>query len=173
MKKIIPLIATMLLMTACGNSQTSTSTSQGGSEASQQESSSQQAGPTLSFLQPSEIYVDFNFTTAPEGLSVKIGDTVLTAPGKATMTQGFTYEVKGTFAGKVSIYHAIDAGDGVVSGGKAENKDAGEVATLASNYLGNFANKQYDKRIYFCLTDQVGGWSKTLAGVNDILRGLN
>ena len=173
MKKFLPLVASLMLLAACGGA----NQPQGGSPSQPQASDSEPAATSsqaseeykMTFLQNSEIYIDFNFNEAPEGLSIKIGNTTLTASGKATMSQNFTYEVNGTFSKALNVYYAIDTG-GANAAGALNGLDAEMVKTRLGQYFDNFKQRQYQYRIYFCLTDKENGWSKTLAGVDEIIR---
>ena len=176
MKKLIPLVASLLLLASCGNegSITPPPSSAPVSSAPAQESSeaTQLVTHYLSFLEDGEIYVDLNFDKAPEGLSVKIGETTFTSSGKAKMTQNFTYAVTGTFTEKMNIYYLIDAG-APLGGGIKEGYDADGVQSIIERYLKNFSEKQYGYRVYLCLSDKASGWSKTLEGVDQGLKGLS
>lgn len=166
MKKFLPLIATMLLLTACG---TSTNPSQPTSTSGDPATSAAKDEHFLTFLSDKEIYIDFNFDNKPEGLSIKIGDTTLTESGKATMSKDISFQVNGTFTNSINIYHVTDAG-GSKAAGKAEGLDADQAKTKIENYLEKFFNKQYEYRVYFCLSDKASGWSKTLPGVDGALK---
>lgn len=167
MKKLLPLLASVLLLTACGNNP---STSSGTSNTSiEPPSVTSEVSHVLTFLNDGEIYIDFNFQNAPEGLAIKVGETTLSASGKATMSQNFTFEVSGTFANSLNIYYCIDA-NGSVGGGKSNGVDAEIVKDRIDRYLTNFSSRQYEYRVYFCLSDQENGWSKTLEGVDGAMR---
>lgn len=170
MKKLIPLMAALLLLSACGGSsgETSVSSSQGGDSSISQQSSGATEEYKLTFLNNAEIYVDFNFQTAPAGLAIKIGDQTLTSSGKVTMSKDFTYEVLGEFTAPINLYHIVDTGV-ATSCGFGEGVDAEVAKERVGRYLGNFASKQYGYRVYFCLSDQARGWSKTLANVDGLL----
>ena len=171
MKKFLPLIASLLLLGACGSSNpssSSTPSSQPSSSSSSSESSSAKER-FLTFLSDGELYIDFNFENAPEGLSIKVGDTTLTSSGKVTMSENFTYEVTGTFVNPINIYSVIDA-NGAKGTGKGEGHDAEIAKDRIERYLSNYSRSQYQYRVYFCLSDQPSGWSKTLPGVDGALR---
>ena len=169
MKKILPLLASIMLLSACGAGGTSTSGSASSSSEPTSSSSSSKNEHFLTFLNDGELYIDFNFDNAPEGLSIKIGDTTLTAPGKVTMSKDFTYQVSGTFANSINIYSVIDA-NGSKGVGKGEGIDSEIAKERIERYLGNYSSKQYGYRIYFCLSDKASGWSKTLPGVDEAIR---
>ena len=171
MKRLLPILSAMLLLASCGASPASSSAT-GLSTEEKTDTASETVKNTLTFLDNGEIYVDFNFETAPEGLSIKVGDTELTASGKAKMAQGFKYEVKGTFANPVHFYVIVDSGDFVATP-ISPNTAADKVEAEAKKYLANFASNQYEYRVYFCLTDKTSGWSKTLPGVNETLSRVN
>ena len=171
MKKFIPIVASVLLLAACGgNPETSKATGVSTTEESRAtglttvESTAETA--TLTFLEPGEIYIDLNFEKAPEGLAVKIGSDTLTASGKVKMSKDFTYSVEGTFADKVNVYHVVDLGAGVVSAGKSEGRDGATATEFLGRLFKNFSERQYEYRIYLCLSDKASGWSKTLDGVD-------
>ena len=170
MKKMIPLLASMLLLAACTNSPSTpskTASTQENSETTTVVTSQSQVA--LTFLEEGEIYVDFNFDAAPVGLSIKIGDSTLTSSGKAKMTQNFEYAVNGTFDKPMNVYRVVDT-DGAVSAAKSEGYDANGVKTYLERNLANFAEKQYGYRIYLCLSDKASGWSKTLPGVDESIK---
>ena len=169
MKKLITLMASLLLLTACGGSGSGEASTPAGDSSAPAQSSAQQDEHKLTFLEDGEIYIDFNFDNKPTDLAIRIGETTLTASGKAKMTKDFSYEIKGAFTASVNMYHAIDA-NGSTSAGKGEGIDAEAVAERANRYLGNFASKQYGYRVYFCLSDKANGWSKDLAGVDEIIK---
>ena len=177
MKKIFPLVASMLLLASCsGGAATSSSTpaaspsAEATSSKEASEESSTSANFVLTSLADSEIYIDFNFTTAPEGLSVKIGDTTLTASGKVKMTKGFTYEIGGAFGETNYIYNIVDTGL-AAAGGASTGLNAEKSKELLDKYLKKFSSGDYyEYRIYICLTDQARGWSKTMPGVDDTLK---
>ena len=177
MKKLIPLVASLLLLAACGGNGGSAAPTPSSeptvSSAPAQESSEATQSVThyLPFLDDGEIYVDINFDKAPEGLSVKVGETTFTSSGKTKMTQNFTYAVTGTFTEKMNIYYLIDAG-GPLGGGAKEGYDADGVKEIIEKYLKNFSEKQYEYRVYLCLSDKANGWSKTLEGVDQGLKGF-
>ena len=163
MKKLILGAASLFLLASCGGQ---SSAPQASSAPSPDASpSASVAKNVLTFLADKEIYVDLNFDAKPEGLSVKIGEKAFTESGKATMAKDFAYEIAGTFDKKTNIYCVIDAG-GAVSASKSEGVDADAFQRIAERYLKNFSEKQYDYRVYFCLSDKASGWSKTLAGVD-------
>ena len=168
--KFLPLLASLMFVTACGqtNASQSQAPAQDPSSATQQ-SQQVQEEYKLTFLQNAEIYIDFNFTNAPAGLAIKIGETTLTASGKATMTKDFTFEVQGTFTNKINIYHVIDTGT-ARSAGKGEGMDAAVAKERIERYISNFSSKQYEYRIYFCLSDKANGWSTTLPGVDEAIK---
>ena len=171
MKKLIPLMAALLLLSACGGSsggETSVSSSQGGDSSISEQSSGATEEYKLTFLNNAEIYVDFNFAAAPAGLAIKIGDQTLTSSGKVKMSKDFTYEVLGEFTAPLNLYHIVDTGIATACGA-GEGIDAEVAKERVGRYLGNFAAKQYEYRVYFCLSDQTRGWSKTLANVNELL----
>ena len=170
MKRFIPLIASLMILASCGGGSQGGSQNPGASSNPPQQTSSQQgASHKLTFIEDGEIYIDFNFDNPPAGLSIKIGDSTLTAAGKAKMSKDFTYEVKGTFAASMNIYYAIDTGE-ARSAGKFEGIDAEVLQERIGRYISNFASKQYEYRIYFCLSDKTNGWSKTLAGVDETIK---
>ena len=181
MKRLLPILSAMLLLASCGGTpdgskptglSTEESRATGLSTEGKGDTTSEPAKSTLTFLENGEIYVDFNFETAPEGLSIKVGETELSTSGKAKMGQNFEYDIKGTFAKPVNFYVIVDSGDFVATP-TSPNTAADKVAEEAKKYLGNFAKNQYEYRVYFCLTDQTSGWSKTLAGVNETLSRVN
>ena len=178
MKRLLPILSAMLLLASCGGTPaeskpTGLSTEESRVSAEGKgDTTSEPAKSTLTFLENGEIYVDFNFETAPEGLSIKVGETELSASGKAKMAQGFKYEVKGTFANPVYFYVIVDSGDFVATP-TSPNTAADKVEAEAKKYLANFASNQYEYRVYFCLTDKTSGWSKTLPGVNETLSRAN
>ena len=170
MKKFIPLIASLLILASCGGkgSNADASSQPAGGESSAAEPSSAKEEVKLTFLEPGEIYIDLNFESAPTGLSVKIGDQTLTSSGKVKMTQDFNYEIEGVFTNSVNVYHIIDTGS-ARSVGASNGLDAEVALERIGQYLSNFASKQYEYRVYFCLSDKDKGWSKDLAGVDEIL----
>ena len=171
MKKLLPFVASILLLAACGGNNpapAATTSVEPSVEASTAEASPA-AKYVLTFLEDSELYVDFNFTNAPKDLSVKVGETTLTASGKAKMAKDFTYEFQGEITEEMYAYTVIDTGD--MASGSAASKLVGEKATtLITNYLKNFSERTYEYRIYLCLTDKANGWSKTLPGVDETLK---
>ena len=177
MKKLFPLVASMLLLASCsGGAATSSSTPAASSSietTSSKEASEESSASTnfvLTSLADSEIYIDFNFAKAPEGLSVKIGDTTLTASGKVKMTKGFTYEIGGAFGETNYIYHIVDTGSSA-AGGASSGLNAEKSKELLDKYLKKFSSGDYyEYRIYICLTDQASGWSKTMPGVDATLK---
>ena len=166
MKKILPLLASLLMLAACGQTNTQDASKQEPAETSQAAETSATTNYKLTFLEDAEIYVDFNFTNKPEGLTVKVGNVELTESGKAKMTKGFDYEVGASFVNPINIYHIVDTGS-AVSVGKSEGVDAEVASQRIGRYLENFANTQYGYRVYFCLSDKANGWSTTLPGVNE------
>lgn len=171
MKKFIPLMAALLLLSACGGSsggETSVSSSQGGDSSISQQSSGATEEYKLTFLNNAEIYIDFNFQTAPAGLAIKIGDQTLTSSGVAKMSKDFTYEVLGEFTAPINFYHIVDTGVATACG-VGEGVDAEVAKERVGRYLGSFASRLSEYRIYFCLSDQARGWSKTLANVDGLL----
>lgn len=171
MKKFFPALASMMLLASCAGAPATTSHATGLStpeETTSQETTSA-AEYVLTFLENGELYIDFNFTTAPEGLSIKIGDNVVTASGKVKMTKDFAYEVKGTFAEKVNVYYVADLG-GAASAGKSEGRDGDTVTDYLNKMLKNFSERQYEYRLYLCLSDKANGWSTTLPGVDETIK---
>ena len=167
MKKLLPLMACLMLLTACGANNNSSKAAEQSSAPTA--SSTPADNHKLTFLEDGEIYIDFNFNTAPAGLSIKIGDTTLTASGKAKMSKDFTYEINGTFAASVNIYSIVDTGE-AASANKADGMDAEVVKSRIETYFGNYSSKQYEYRIYFCLSDKANGWSTTLPGVDETIK---
>ena len=168
MKKIFPFVASLLLLASCGSASSPSSSAQQSQKTAEQTSEPTPSSVTnnvLTFLNDGEIYIDFNFSKAPEGLAIKIGEQTLTTSGKVKMSQNFTYEVSGTFDEKLNVYQVIDTG-GAVSAGKGEGVDPAVIQSRIERYLKNFSEKQYGYRIYFCISDQASGWSKTLEGVD-------
>ena len=166
MKRFLPLLASILLLTACEiNSSTSTPTSISSEPASQ----TSQKTDVLTFLNDGEIYIDLNFDNAPQGLSLKIGNTTVTESGKATMSKDFAFELNGTFGDSVNIYYVVDT-KGSAAAGKSEGVDGDRAKSMIERYFANYASKQYEYRVYFCLSDKASGWSKTLPGVDETIR---
>lgn len=169
MKRLLPLLASILLLTACGaNSSTSTPASISSEPASQTSQTSQKTN-VLAFLNDGEIYIDLNFDNAPQGLSLKIGNTTVTESGKATMSKDFAFELNGTFGNSVNIYYVVDA-KGSAAAGKSEGVDGDQAKSMIERYFANYASKKYEYRVYFCLSDKASGWSKTLPGVDETIR---
>lgn len=166
MKRFLPLLASILLLAACG---TNSSTSTPASISSEPASQTSQKTDVLTFINDGEIYIDFNFDNAPQGLSLKIGNTTVTESGKATMSKDFAFELNGTFGDSVNIYYVIDA-KGSASAGKSEGVDGDRAKSMIERYFANYASKQYEYRVYFCLSDKASGWSKTLPGVDGTIR---
>ena len=171
MKKLIPLFATMLLLASCGTAgNTSTVTPESKALESQSvESVAPTTNYVLTFLEDGELYIDMNFDKAPEGFSVKIGETTLTASGKVKMTKDFEFKVNGTFTDAMNIYNVVDTGAGAAAG-KANGVDADQIEGMAGRYLTNFSQKQYGYRCYLCFTDKENGWSTTLPGVDETIK---
>ena len=177
MKKLFPLVVSMLLLASCSGGATTSSftpTASSAEATSSKEASEESSASTnfvLTSLADSEIYIDFNFAKAPEGLSVKIGDTTLTASGKVKMTKGFTYEIGGAFGEANYIYHIVDTGVSAAAGGASNSINAEKAKELLDRYLKKFSSGDYyEYRIYICLTDQASGWSKTMPGVDATLK---
>lgn len=166
MKKLLPLMASLLLLGACSTTDVPDSKPK---DTSEQSIATSVDTHFLTFLEDGEIYVDLNFDNAPAGLSIKIGDTTLTASGKATMTKDFAFEVAGTFVNPINIYSVVDA-NGVKGVGKGEGFDAEIAKNRIEQYLGNYSRAQSGNRVYFCLSDKANGWSKTLPGVDEAIK---
>lgn len=164
MKKFFPLVASLLLLASCSESNVINSSDSSISQTSEQTSVSISKN-VLTFLEDGELYIDLNLTSIPEGFSIKINDKTLTATGKVTMTKDFTSQVNGTLEAPIYIYRIEDTG-GVLGQGGGKVSDTANPVEMISAYLTRYAKRLYESRIYLCITDKEKGWDKTLAGVD-------
>ena len=170
MKKfnLLPLAATMLLMSCSGGSTGFTSQPQRSSSQPQESSISSKAESKMTSIDLGKMYLDINFASKPEGFKIKVGDQTITETTTISMNSSMTFTVEGKL-NNVCFYRAVETSTPTWSAGKSEHVDEEAANNMLGRYLTRVANKLSDARVYFCITDTEGGWSKSIAGVDWII----
>ncbi len=164
--KIIPLLASMLLLGAC-NEGSSTSTQPSTT------TTSTSTIPTrvvkLTSIEPGKIYIDINFATLPEGFAIKYADQTITATTTISVSKDTTFIVEG-FLNNICLYRIQEKdSDGTSTVGLGEHIDEEAAKDIAKKYLDLVAKNSEGFRSYICITDTVDGYSKSVPGVSDII----
>ena len=170
MKKfnLLPLAATMLLMSCSGGSTGFTSQPQRSSSQPQESSISSKAESKMTSIDLGKMYLDINFANKPEGFKIKVGDQTITETTTISMNSSMTFTVEGKL-NNVCFYRAVETSTPTWSAGKSEHVDEEAANNMLGRYLTRVANKLSDARVYFCITDTEGGWSKSIPGVDWII----
>lgn len=166
-KTIIPLVASMLLLAACNNSEGSTSTQPSTT------TTSTSTIPTrivkLTSIEPGKIYIDINFATLPEGFAIKYADQTITSTTTITVPKDTTFTVEGAL-NNICLYRIQENdSDGTSAVGLGEHIDEEAAKDIAKKYLDLVAKNSEGFRSYICITDTVDGYSKSVPGVSDII----
>lgn len=164
-KKIVPLCASLLMLAACSTG--GSSSAQPSSEAAPSEPSSIVQTVKLTTIDPGKMYIDINFENKPEDFAIKVGSEVITETKTITPTAESVFTVEGAL-NNISIYYAVEYG-AATNAGIIENVDEEVALTKVKGVLERLAKLNSETRIYVVITDKVGGWSKTVPGVNDII----
>lgn len=164
--KIIPLLASMLLLGACN---------EGGSTSTQPSTTTTSTStiPTkivkLTSIDPGKIYIDINFTTLPEGFAIKYADQTITSTTTISVPKDTTFTVEGSL-NNICLYRIQEKdSDGTSTVGLGEHIDEEVASTITKKYLDLIAKNVEGIRAYVCITDTVDGYSKTVPGVSDII----
>ncbi len=170
-KTILPALAALTLLASCGAGNASEPTI-ASSEPTVASSKEAESTPTilqraLTSLADGELYFDINLSSIPQGVSFSVGGAAVTESKKITMKQGMEFSFAGDFGKDIYIYHIIDGSSSVASGGGKQTPD--KWLAYSNRIFGRFAETFYGDRVYFCITDTKGGWSKTFAGVDATL----
>lgn len=171
--KILPLSAALLLM-ACSSTPAAASSapapaaSSNPPEVSSAETS-QKATSKMTSIGLGKLYIDINLSTMPDDFKIKVGDQEITSSTTITMSSTMEFTVEGSL-NNVCFYRAVETAEPIVwSAGKSENVDEEVASNMLARYLTKIAAKLSTARAYFCITDTVGGWSKTVAGVDWVI----
>ena len=169
MKKfnLLPLAATMLLMSCSGGNTGFTSQPQPSSQPGESSLSSK-AESKMTSIDLGKMYLDINFANKPEGFAIKVGDQTITETTTIALSSTMKFTVEGKL-NNVCFYRAIETATPTWSAGKSENVDEEVAADRLGRYLDAVAKRFSDARVYFCITDTVGNWSKTVPGVDWII----
>ena len=170
MKKfnLLPLAATMLLMSCSGGSTGFTSQSQPASSQPEESSLSSKAESKMTSIDLGKMYLDINFANKPEGFAIKVGGQTITETTTIALSSTMEFTVEGEL-NNVCFYRAIETATPTWSVFTAENVDEEVAANTLARYLKSAAKNFSDARVYFCITDTVGNWSKTVPGVDWII----
>ena len=161
--KIIPLCCSILLLGGCSNNNTSTTPSTSTTATSEQKSAK------LTSIDPGKIYIDINFATLPAGFAIKYADQTITSTTTIEVPANTTFTVEGELNNISFYYIQEDNSTFSTTFGVKENVDEEVAKERVKTSLESIAKKAEGKRNYFCVTDTVKGWSKTVPGVNEIL----
>jgi hypothetical protein len=164
-KRIVPLCASLLMLAACSTG--GSSSAQPSSEAAPSEPSSIVQTVKLTTIDPGKMYIDINFENKPEDFAIKVGSEVITETKTITPTAESVFTVEGAL-NNISIYYAVEYRS-ATNAGILENVDEEAALTKAKGVLERLAKLNSETRIYVVITDKVGGWSKPVPGVNDII----
>ena len=170
MKKfsLLPLAATMLLMSCSGGNTSSTIRPQPASSQPEESSVSSKAESKMTSIDLGKMYLDINFANKPEGFKIKVGDQTITETTTISMNSSMTFTVEGKL-NNVCFYRAVETSTLAWSAGKSEHVDEEAANDMLGRYLTRVASRLSDARVYFCITDTVGGWSKSIAGVDWVM----
>lgn len=164
LRKLVLLCSSILLLGACT---TKGNTSENTSKASEQESQTPSSTILMTGINEGTICIDINFATLPADFAIKMGDQTITSTTKVAVTKDTTFTVEGAL-NNINIYQATET-NSIKQAGVSEGIDEEIACARAKKYLDSLAKLSEGTRIYFCITDQLNGWSKTEPGVNEII----
>ena len=164
--KILPLLASFLLV-GCSNSSQPASSQTG--FVPPEPSSSSAVSSKMTSIDPGKMYLEINLSSKPENFGIKVGNEVITETKTIALSSDMEFTVQGTL-NNVCFYRAIETVNPIVwSAGKTENVDEEVASNMLGRYLTRIAATQSGARVYFCITDTVGGWNKTIPGVDWVI----
>ena len=166
--RILPLLAAMLLVGCSGT--TPTPASQG--PISQEPESVESAPKVVSKMTSIDLgkmYLEINLSKKSNDFKIKVGGQEITNTTTITMSSTMEFTVEGTL-NNVCFYRAIETPEPIAwSAGRAENVDEEAANNFLARYLKKIVSTQSGARVYFCITDTVGGWNKTMPGVDWVI----
>ena len=170
LRKIIPLFASLLLLTACSVESNTPSKPSGGEggQGGPSEPAQPETKTYMTTIGEGKLYIDINLSTPIEGFAIKYGDQTVTETKTIDMPAANTeFTVTGTL-NNICFYRAVED-TGVINGGVSENVDEEVANNMLAKQLQGLTKLAKTAKCYICITDTVGGWSKTIPGVDTII----
>lgn len=169
-KQLAPLCASLLLLAACSTSGgASSSVAPAPATSSVEPATSSQAKTYMTTIDPGKFYIDINFTNKPENFGIKFGNQVISETTTIDLPAADTqFQVTGAL-NNVCFYRAYE-NDGAVNAGISENVDEEAANDILARLLNRITKLSRESRNYICITDTVGGYSKTVPGVETIIQ---